>query len=125
MARIVRGQLRQLKQQGYVLAARAMGASFWRILFKHLFPNAIGPIVVTLTLTIPTAIFMEAFLSYLGLGVKVPAASWGVMASEGLPALEYYPWRLFFPAGFISLTMMSFNLVGDGLNDAFTRASRL
>lgn len=115
MARVVRGQLLQLKEQGYVLAARALGASFWRILFRHLLPNAVGPIVVTLTLTIPSAIFSEAFLSYLGLGVQAPIASWGTMASDGLPALEYYPWRLFFPAAFISMTMLAFNLVGDGL----------
>ncbi len=125
MARVVRGQLLQLKMQGYILAAHAMGASFWRILFRHLFPNAVGPILVTLTLTVPSAIFAEAFLSYLGLGVQAPIASWGTMASEGLPALEYYPWRLFVPAACISLTMLSFNVVGDGLNDAFTRATRL
>lgn len=118
MARVVRGQLLQLKQQGYVMAARGLGAGFWRILFKHLLPNALGPIIVTLTLTIPSAIFTEAFLSYLGLGVQAPIASWGTMASEGLPALEYYPWRLFFPAGLICLTILAFNLIGDGLNDA-------
>ena len=119
MARVVRGQLINLKTQGYVLAAHALGAGFWRILLRHLFPNAVGPILVTLTLTIPSAIFAEAFLSYLGLGVQAPIASWGTMASEGLPALEYYPWRLFFPAGLISLTMLAFNALGDGLNDAF------
>lgn len=119
MARVVRGQLLQIKQQGYVLAAIALGAGFWRILFRHLLPNAIGPIIVTVTLTIPSAIFTEAFLSYLGLGVQAPIASWGTMASEGVAALEYYPWRLFFPAGFICLTILAFNLIGDGLNDAF------
>ncbi|MCB1135144.1 MAG: ABC transporter permease [Chlamydiia bacterium] len=118
MARIVRGQVLQLKQQDFVLAAEALGASFGRILFKHLLPNCMGPIVVTMTLTIPTAIFTEAFLSFLGLGVQAPIASWGTMASEGLPALRYYPWRLFFPAMFISFTMLAFNLVGDGLRDA-------
>lgn len=118
MARVVRGQLLTLKEQGYVYAARAMGAGFWRVLFKHLLPNAFGPIIVTLTLTVPTAIFTEAFLSYLGLGVQAPIASWGTMSSEGLPALEYYPWRLFFPAGLICLTMLAFNAVGDGLSDA-------
>lgn len=118
MARVVRSQLLQLKQQGYVIAARGLGAGFWRILMKHLLPNALGPIFVTLTLTIPSAIFTEAFLSYLGLGVQAPIASWGTMASEGLSALEYYPWRLFFPAGFICLTILAFNLIGDGLNEA-------
>lgn len=125
MARVVRGQLLIVKEQGYVLAARALGAGFWKILFKHLIPNAMGPIVVTLTLTIPSAIFTEAFLSYLGLGVHAPLASWGTMASEGLPAIEYYPWRLFFPSGLISMTMLAFNVVGDGLHDAFDRATNL
>ncbi len=118
MARIVRGQILQLKQLEYILAAEAMGASFGRILFKHLIPNAMGPIIVTMTLTVPSAIFTEAFLSFLGLGVQAPMASWGTMASEGLSALRYYPWRLFFPAFFISVTMLAFNLIGDGLRDA-------
>lgn len=118
MARIVRGQILLLKRQEYVLAAIAMGASFQRILFKHLIPNAMGPIIVTMTLTIPSAIFVEAFLSFLGLGVQAPIASWGTMANDGLPALRYYPWRLFFPAFFISITMLAFNLIGDGLRDA-------
>jgi oligopeptide transport system permease protein len=124
MARMVRTQLLQLKEQGYVLAARSLGAGFWRILFYHLLPNALGPIIVTLTLTVPSAIFAEAFLSYLGLGVQAPIASWGTMANEGLPAIEYYPWRLFIPASFISCTMLAFNLLGDGLSDAFAGATR-
>jgi oligopeptide transport system permease protein len=117
MARIVRGQIIQLKEQEFVLAAIALGASSSRILFKHLIPNAIGPIIVTVTLTIPTAIFTEAFLSFLGLGIQAPIASWGTMANDGLPALKYYPWRIFFPAVFISSTMLAFNLLGDGLRD--------
>lgn len=119
MARIVRGQILQLKELDFVKAAQCLGASRLRILALHLIPNAIGSIIVTVTLTIPTAIFAEAFLSFLGLGVQAPIASWGTMANDGLPALRYYPWRLFFPAGFISLTMLSFNLLGDGLRDAF------
>jgi len=119
MARIVRSQILQIKQQDYVRAAFALGASRRRVLLRHLIPNAMGPIIVTLTLTIPSAIFAEAFLSFLGLGVQAPIASWGTMANDGLPALRYYPWRLFFPAVFISLTMLSFNLLGDGLRDAF------
>jgi len=119
MARIVRSQILQIKQQDYVRAAFALGASRRRVLLRHLIPNAMGPIIVTLTLTIPSAIFAEAFLSFLGLGVQAPIASWGTMANDGLPALRYYPWRLFFPAAFISLTMLSFNLLGDGLRDAF------
>ncbi len=119
MARIVRSQILQIKQQDFVKAAYALGASRRRVLLRHLIPNAMGPIIVTLTLTIPSAIFAEAFLSFLGLGVQAPIASWGTMANDGLSALRYYPWRLFFPAVFISLTMLSFNLVGDGLRDAF------
>lgn len=118
MARIVRGQLLQLKNQDYIQAAIALGAGPFRILFKHLIPNAMGPIIVTMTITIPIAIFTEAFLSFLGLGVQAPIASWGTMASDGLPAMRYYPWRLFFPAFFISITMLAFNLVGDALRDA-------
>lgn len=118
MARIVRGQIVQTKACDFVLAAIACGASRKRILFQHLIPNAIAPIIVTLTLTIPSAIFAEAFLSFLGLGVQAPIASWGTMANDGLPALKYYPWRLFFPALFISITMLSFNVVGDALRDA-------
>jgi oligopeptide transport system permease protein len=118
MARIVRGQLLQLKEQEYIQAAVALGASNSRILFKHLIPNAMGPIIVTMTITVPIAIFTEAFLSFLGLGVQAPVASWGTMASDGLPAMRYYPWRLFFPAAFISVTMLAFNLVGDALRDA-------
>ena len=118
MARIVRGQVLQLKTQEYVLAAHALGAGFFRILFKHILPNAMGPIIVTLTLTIPYAIFVESFLSFLGLGVQAPIASWGTMASDALSALKYYPWRLFFPAACISLTILGFNLIGDQLRDA-------
>jgi oligopeptide transport system permease protein len=118
MARIVRGQVLQLKEQEYILAARSLGANSGRLLFKHLIPNAMGPIIITMTLTVPTAIFTEAFLSFLGLGVQAPIASWGTMASDGLSALQYYPWRLFFPAFFISLTLFAFNVLGDGLRDA-------
>ncbi|MBJ7449934.1 MAG: ABC transporter permease [Parachlamydiales bacterium] len=119
MARIVRGQLLQIKELDYVQASRAFGASNWWILRRHMIPNAIGSILITMTLTIPTAIFTEAFLSFLGLGIQAPVASWGTMASEGLPAMSYYPWRLFFPAFFISITLLAFNMVGDGLSDAF------
>ena len=118
MARISRGQVLQLKQNDYVAAAQIMGASAWRILLRHLLPNAIGSIVATLTLTIPTAIFTEAFLSFLGLGVQAPAASWGVMVNDGLGAMRYYPWRLLFPAAMITLTILCFNLMGNALRDA-------
>lgn len=118
MARIVRGEVLRLKEQEYVLASRSIGASTLRVLFKHLIPNALGPILVTLTLTIPNAIFTEAFLSFLGLGVQAPIASWGTMTNDGLDSLRYYPWLLLFPATFISITMLAFNVLGDGLRDA-------
>lgn len=117
MARIVRGQVLVLKEQEYVLAARLLGASTWRILIRHLVPNTMGPIIVTMTLLVPEAIFTEAFLSFLGLGVSAPMASWGVLASEGMQGLRNYPWQLFFPAFFISLTILAFNFFGDGLRD--------
>lgn len=118
MSRIVRGQVLSLKNQEYVLAAKTLGANTTRIMSRHLIPNSMGPILVTMTLTVPAAIFTEAFLSFLGLGLTPPLASWGTMASDGLPAMRYYPWRLFFPATFISLTIFAFNVVGDGLRDA-------
>lgn len=118
MARIVRGQILSLKEQEYVLAARTVGASNWRILFRHLIPNSMGPIIITLTLAIPEAIFTEAFLSFIGLGVAAPMASWGVLASEGVTSLRSYPFQLFFPAMAISITMLAFNFLGDGLRDA-------
>ncbi|HWI46786.1 MAG TPA: ABC transporter permease [Rummeliibacillus sp.] len=118
MARIVRGEVLAIKNQEYVLAARTLGAGTKHIIMKHLVPNALGAILVTMTLTIPNAIFTESFLSYLGLGVPAPMASWGTMASEGNNALETAPWRLIFPAAFISITIFAFNAVGDGLRDA-------
>ncbi len=117
MARIVRGQILSMKEQEFVLAARTIGASKRRILQKHLIPNAIGAIVVTLSLSIPDAIFTEAFLSFIGLGVSAPMASWGVLASEGVTSLKAYPFQLFFPAVAISVTMLAFNFFSDGLRD--------
>ncbi|MDN3508587.1 MAG: ABC transporter permease [Candidatus Neptunochlamydia sp.] len=125
MARIVRGQILQIKQNDYVVAAHMLGASRWHILFRHLIPNSIGSIITTMTLTIPVAIFTEAFLSFLGLGVQAPISSWGTMASDGLSALHYYPWRLFFPAMFISTTILALNLLGDGIRDAFDPRLRI
>ena len=118
MARIVRGQILSLKEQEYILAARTLGAGTWRILLRHLIPNSLGPIIITMTLAIPEAIFAEAFLSFIGLGVAAPMASWGVLASEGVTSLRSYPFQLFFPATAISLTMLAFNFLGDGLRDA-------
>ncbi|MEB2298185.1 ABC transporter permease [Lysinibacillus xylanilyticus] len=118
MARIVRGQVLSIKGQEYVLAARTLGARTGHLILKHLVPNALGAILVSMTLTVPSAIFTESFLSYLGLGVPAPLASWGTMASEGNGAITNAPWRLIFPALFISLTIFAFNAVGDGLRDA-------
>jgi oligopeptide transport system permease protein len=119
MAWIVRGQIMQLKNQEYALASKSLGASAMRIIFRHLIPNAMGPILVTLTLTVPSAIFTEAFLSFLGLGVQSPVASWGTMIDDGIGAMTIYPWRLLFPAFLLSLTIFAFNVFGDGLRDAF------
>ena len=118
MARIVRAQVLGLKELEYVLAARVLGASHTRLILGHLLPNSLGPIIVTLTLSIPEAIFTEAFLSFIGLGVSAPMASWGVLASEGVVTLRSYPFQLLFPAVAISLTMLGFNFLGDGLRDA-------
>jgi oligopeptide transport system permease protein len=119
MARIVRGQTRQLLQMDFVKASFLLGASKWHVLKRHILPNCIGPICITLTLTIPSAIFAEAFLSFLGLGIEAPIASWGSMVNDSLSALRSYPWRLFFPAGFITITLLGFYLVGEALRDAF------
>lgn len=124
MARIVRGEVLKLKAEEFVLASKSLGASTLRIMSKHLIPNALGAILVTLTLTIPTAIFTEAFLSFLGLGVPAPQASWGTMTSDALSSLRYYPFQLFFPAFFICLTMLAFNVVGDGMRDALDPKDR-
>ena len=117
MARIVRGQVLQLKQFEYILAARSLGASFPRLLCLHLLPNALGPILAAVAMTIPAAIFAESFLSFLGLGIQAPEASWGTMINDGLGALSYYPWRLFIPAGAITCTLLSLNLLSNGLKD--------
>ena len=117
MARIVRGQILSMKEQEFILAARTIGVSKKRILFRHLLPNAMGAIIVTMTLAIPDAIFTEAFLIFIGLGVSAPMASWGVLASEGVNNLRAYPFQLFFPAVAISVTMLAFNFLGDGLRD--------
>jgi oligopeptide transport system permease protein len=119
MARIIRGQVLYLKEQEFILAAHVLGASPLRIFFKHMIPNLYGAIITTVTLSIPSAIFTEAFLSFLGLGVPAPEASWGTMAADGLAAFRYYPWRLFFPACFISVTILSFNILGDAFREAF------
>ncbi|PAE08318.1 diguanylate cyclase [Terribacillus saccharophilus] len=119
MARIIRGQILQLKSQEYVLAAQKMGTSHPKIIWRHLIPNTAGIIIVNLTFTIPSAIFAESFLSFLGLGVQAPFASWGTMANDSLGViLSGQWWRLFFPGFMIALTMFAFNAFGDGLQDA-------
>lgn len=118
MARLVRGQVLQLREQDYVQAAKALGASPARIIFRHLLPNTLGVMVVQLTFTIPVAIFGEAFLSFIGLGVPLPQASLGTMVNDGYQYLRIYPHLLFFPAAAISLLMLGFNFMGDGLRDA-------
>ena len=118
MARIVRSQVLTLKRQDYVLAARSCNTSAWQILRRHMIPNCVGPIIVTMTLSIPDAIFTEAFLSFIGLGVAAPMASWGVLASEGINSIRSFPFQLFFPALALCITMLGFMFLGDGLRDA-------
>lgn len=117
-ARIVRSQVLAQKNQEYILAARVIGASNLRILFKHLIPNSIGPIIVTATFLIPSAIFSEAFLSFLGIGIQVPMASWGTLANDAIPSIFTHPYQMLFPALAISITMFALNFIGDGLRDA-------
>ncbi|MDD5935504.1 MAG: ABC transporter permease [Clostridiales bacterium] len=119
MARMVRSQILMLKQSEYVTAARALGAKNSRIIKKHLLTNCIGTLIVTTTLQIPSSIFTESFLSFLGLGVAVPLPSLGSLASDAINGLNTYPYLLFVPALLISLIILSFNLLGDGLRDAF------
>lgn len=118
MARMVRGQVMQIKEQEFVTAARALGASSKRIILRHLIPNSIGPIIVTATFQIPAAIFVESFLSFIGLGVSAPMASLGSLASDAMNGVYTYPYRLLFPSLIIALTILAFNQLGDGLRDA-------
>lgn len=117
-ARQVRSQILSLKHQDFVLASKVIGESKFQILIRHLIPNCMGPIIVTVTFLIPSAIFQEAFLSFLGIGIQVPMASWGTLANDAIPALFTQPYQMFFPVLAISLTMLSLNFIGDGLRDA-------
>jgi oligopeptide transport system permease protein len=119
MARIVRGRMMQLKNQEFALASRSLGANGSRLVRKHLLPNSLGPIIVNLMFTIPSAIFAEAFLSFIGLGIQVPDASLGSLISEGAGEMRFHPYLLFFPSVVFCLLMVCFNLLGDGLRDAF------
>jgi len=118
MARIVRGQVLSLKNQEFVLAAHATGVSTSRIIFRHLVPNTLGPVIVYATLTIPQVMLTEAFLSFLGFGVQAPLASWGSLASDGAQNIAIFPWQLIFPGVTMALTLFSLNFLGDGLRDA-------
>jgi oligopeptide transport system permease protein len=118
MARIVRGQILSIKKMEYIEAARSLGLSRRRIIFRHMLPNILGPIIVYTTLTIPAVMLLEAFLSFLGLGVQPPMSSWGSLIKDGAEKMEEYPWLLGFPAAFFSITLFSLNFLGDGLRDA-------
>lgn len=124
MARLVRGQILSLRHREYVEAARAIGVRPLTIIFRHLVPNASGPIIVLSTLTVPAVMLQEAFLSFLGLGVQPPASSWGLLVAEGAKGMAFYPWLLVFPALFLGLTLLSLNFLGDGLRDALDPKSR-
>jgi oligopeptide transport system permease protein len=118
MARIVRGQVISLKNQEFVLAARATGVSTQKIIFRHLVPNTLGPVIVYATLTIPSVMLLEAFLSFLGLGVQAPLASWGSLAADGIQNIALFPWQLICPGVTMAVTLFSLNFLGDGLRDA-------
>lgn len=124
MARVVRGQILSLKNQEFVLAARATGVSNFGIIFRHLVPNALGPVIVYATLTVPSVMLTEAFLSFLGLGVQAPFASWGSLASDGIKNIAIFPWQLIFPGLTMALVLFSLNFLGDGLRDALDPQTR-
>lgn len=119
MARQVRGQILSLKEQEFILAARVIGVSKGRLLWRHLIPNCLGPVLITALLIIPEAIFAEAWLSFVGLGVSAPGASWGALASDALIYLKTAPHLLFFPAAMICITLLAFNYLSEGLHDVF------
>ena len=118
LARIVRGQIQSLRQQEYVEAAISLGLSPAAIIIRHLIPNALGPVIVYTTLTIPNVMLLEAFLSFLGLGIQPPESSWGLLISYGVETMEEYPWLLIFPGLALTLTLFALNFLGDGLRDA-------
>ncbi len=124
MARIVRGQVLSLKRQTFVEAARALGASDGAIILRHLVPNTLGPVIVYTTLTVPAVILQEAFLSFLGLGVQPPASSWGTLVADGSRVLAIFPWLVIFPGLALSMTLLAFNFLGDGLRDALDPQDR-
>jgi len=117
-ARLVRGQVLQIREQGYIEAARLLGGRDYYLIFRHIIPNTMGVILVTLTFAVPAAIFTEAFLSFIGMGVVPPTPSWGSMCNEGVKTMLSHPHELIFPALLISITVLAFNLLGDGLTEA-------
>jgi oligopeptide transport system permease protein len=119
MARVVRGQVLALKNLEFVTAAKASGAGFWHIVRKHLLPNVIGPVIIYASLTGPGVMLLEATLSFLGLGIQPPNASWGVLLGDGSQVMQTYPWLLLYPGLFFSSTLLALNILGDGLRDAF------
>ncbi|QEM80579.1 ABC transporter permease subunit [Halomonas binhaiensis] len=124
MARIVRGQTLSLKQREFVEAAHALGVKDGKVVTRHLIPNAIGPVIVYVTLTVPKVILLESFLSFLGLGVQEPLTSWGVLISEGTDMMQTSPWMLLVPSVFLALTLFCLNFLGDGLRDALDPKTR-
>ena len=125
MARIVRGQVMSLKRMEFIEAARALGLGRRRIIFRHVIPNVLGPVIVYTSLTIPAVMLLESFLSFLGLGVQAPMSSWGVLIKDGSEKMEEFWWLLVFPGALFFLTLLSLNLLGDGLRDALdVRASK-
>lgn len=124
MARVVRGQVLSLKNQEFVLAAKATGVSTFNIIFKHLVPNTLGPVIIYATLTVPSVMLTEAFLSFLGLGVQAPYASWGSLCADGIKNIAIFPWQLIFPGVTMALTLFSLNFLGDGLRDALDPQTR-
>ena len=118
MARIIRGQVLSIREKEYIDSAIMTGISKWRVITRHVVPNTIGPIIVYTTLTIPSVILLESFLSFLGLGIQPPMSSWGLLISYGVETMEEYPWLLIFPGVVLSVTLFSLNFLGDGLRDA-------
>ncbi len=124
MARIVRGQTLSIRRREFIEAAQAGGVSTAKIIFRHIVPNVLGPVVVYATLTVPQVILTESFISFLGLGVQEPLTSWGVLISEGAKVMESAPWMLVYPAIFLAVTLFCFNFLGDGLRDALDPKDR-
>jgi oligopeptide transport system permease protein len=118
MARIVRGQVLSLREKEFIEATRVMGFTEARIIFQHIIPNTLGPIIIYVTLTVPQVMLLEAFLSFLGLGVQPPMSSWGLLIQEGVETMEEFPWMLLFPSLALSATLFALNFLGDGLRDA-------